>query len=514
MAELTTPLPRERALALNWSKLLSFAAFLMIVVLQVLGNLYWIARNVVPIGRDAGGHLMLALEYTQILDRLTLQSLFTALTYHDFRPPALYMATQVPYRLFGYSMDAAQMVNVALLIPILGLTFLLGRRLVGEHAGLLAVALTAFFPMMAAMTRLFYLENFHTTMVLAVLFCLLKSEGFASRRWAVLWGVSLGVGLLVKWALPTFVFLPILVAVWHSGIVRMQWESMRRPRVDLRALGVALFAAVLLASLWYFPNRARALALPLRDWLLVVWIVLLTVAFYALGRPSRPLTNCWAGLFVGLSVASLWYAARIDFVAPFIETAYGTYGGHFEAFDPRRLNNYVRYPRLFVTHHLGPLASLVLLPAGLLPWLARRRLGDPVAARLENAPMVAWLLWAGLLSAYLITAFSSQTGERNIVPVLPIVALLLAGGLARYPRRLALGFGLVWIGILALQWSIFTFDGMAPFHRATEPLWADGEFLVRPASGATDPAYWIAPDVLSEVQARHDPNTAADSTLG
>ena len=52
---------------------------------------------------------------------------------------------------------------------------------------------------------------------------------------------------------------------------------------------------------------------------------------------------------------------------------------------------------------------------------------------------------------------------------------------------------------LALQWATLTFDAMEPFAKATAPLWVEGEYAVRPASGETHPDFWIAPDVLARV---------------
>lgn len=510
MTELTHPLTPARTLTLSRSRLLTLGGLALIILLNVWGALHWIETNVLPVGRDAGGHLTRALQYHEVLREITPQTLFQAVTFHGFRPPALYLATQIPYRLLGTTMDAAQMVNVAFLVAILGLTFVMARRITtSDRAALLATLLTGLFPMMAAMSRLFYLENFLTAAILATLLALLLCQGFASRRWALAWGAAAGVGMLVKWSFPAHVLLPILVVLWRGGLLGAQWAALRHPQVDGRALGAAIGGALLLVALLYLPNRAHALTLPLGDGLALVWLALLVPLLYSLARPSRPLPNFWAGTLLALFLMSFWYAARIDFLDQLVNTAVGDYDGRYEGnFDPFVLNNYTRYPRYLVTHHLGLLGGLALLPALFWPWLRRWRAW-------RSARLGAWLLWGSLLSTYLALAFTWEDGKRNLVPILPLLAILAADSLWRYRRpALRWALGLSWIAIFGLQWALVTFDGLAEFHARTAPLWPRGDFLVRPASGQTDPGYWIAPDVLATVAASHDPANGPQTILG
>ncbi|MEZ4714592.1 MAG: hypothetical protein R2851_00640 [Caldilineaceae bacterium] len=83
-----------------------------IVLASVLGNLYWLRQNIVLVGRDSTGHLERTLKAAEVLTHVNPSSLFAALTIHDYRPPLLYVAAQPFYRLFGISLDSAQLTNV------------------------------------------------------------------------------------------------------------------------------------------------------------------------------------------------------------------------------------------------------------------------------------------------------------------------------------------------------------------------------------------------------------------
>ena len=71
--------------------------------------------------------------------------------------------------------------------------------------------------MVAAMARLFYTEMFLTAMVTLNLVALYRCRAFAGRGWSVVWGLSLGVGLLVKWTMPVYVALPLIWVLWQDG---------------------------------------------------------------------------------------------------------------------------------------------------------------------------------------------------------------------------------------------------------------------------------------------------------
>ncbi len=471
-----------------------YVGLALIVMVNIAGSLYWIGRNIVLLGHDAAGHLERTLEIARLLAQPSLQTLFQTITFHDLRPPVLYILAQPFYWIWGTDPDSAQMVNVVLLALILVLTFDFGQRWANRRVGLLAALLVGLLPMMAAMARLFYLDLLVTALVLINLLALLRSENFTRRRWALLWGVSLGLGMLAKWPYPIHILLPTLFMFWRADFLPRQGMALRKLQVNGRTLALAALGAAGAVALWYLPNRAyiHAEAMVLGDALALIWWGVLSALLYALWRPRSVLSNVWAGALLALLLASLWYAPRIDFMGYLADAAFGSYGGNYQSADPLRLYNYIRYWDYLRINHLGWLATLLLLPIGLWPWIRRSR-------GWRNARTGSWLLWGSVLSTYLVLSFLSQDGERNLVPMLPILALFLADGLRDYPRRLAIGVGVVWVLVLALQWTLFTFDSLGPFYQRTSNLWASGEFLERPASGITDPVNWIEPDVLQTI---------------
>jgi hypothetical protein len=534
-----------------------YLALSLIIVLHLLGNLYWISRNVVLVGRDAAGHLERTVETADALRSVSLPAFFKALTVSDYRPPLLYLLTVPFYRLFGTNLDSAQYTNVALLAALLLLTFVLGRRVTTANQALFAVLLTGLLPMTWAMTRLFYIENLLTTLLLINLLALLNSKGFTQRRWSLVWGLSLGLTLLTKWTAPIYILLPTLYTLWPEPAGRT-WTFVKRKQatpgelriakadtrnsqlatrnspwpLDWHRLLYATGGALLWAILWYWPNQALIGKFPLGMWTAVGWFVVAALTLYAVSLRSTVRNNLFSALLLAVTLASLWYFPRIDFLNHLSDVAFGTDRGTQESFSLLRLSNYTRYFGFWLTHHMGPLATLLILPPALWGWYRKMKPlpnpPQPLQGKFgEGADMgykkndaftqplplpqagggwegvssgsPQFLLWLMILSTWLILTFIAQANPRNLNPLLPVIAILLADSLRGYGRRVAWGLGVLWVGVLMLQWSIYTFDGLAWLQQRAPVLWVQGDYLAWPAHGSSDPGYWIQPDVLATI---------------
>jgi len=152
---------------------------------------------------------------------------------------------------------------------------------------------------------------------------------------------------------------------------------------------------------------------------------------------------------------------------------------------------------------------LVLLFLGLLVSALRRKAFSSLFESFKG-DMALFLLW--LLFPYLIFSFrASSIHSRFLMPILPALALLIARGLTMIPHRnlqraAAL---LVALGALA-QFFALSYDGLDGLRRAAIidlprggkfNLLAHGYQIQLPATGPTDPRYWIVPDILDDIMA-------------
>ncbi len=107
-------------------------------------------------------------------------------------------------------------------------------------------------------------------------------------------------------------------------------------------------------------------------------------------------------------------------------------------------------------------------------------------------------------SSWVFLTLLAQANPRNLTPLVPVAAILLAYSLQAYARPLAIGIAAVWVTVLGVQWTMYTVTTVdqpfgAQLYARTPQLWAAGDYLQFPAAGSTDPGYWIHPHVLAAI---------------
>lgn len=470
------------------------AALLLLLLLTTLAHLHWLTVNVVLVGRDSAGHLEKSLQVADALEQGGLSGLFQAITLDEYRPPLLYLATQWAYAIWDRSMDSAQYPNLALFVGILCITFLLARPVTGDWGAVGAVALLSLLPMATAMTRLYYMENSLTAPLLLAFFALLRSETFRHRGWSLLFGVALGIALLAKWTAPIYLAVPVLYELWKSSFWQEQRRALQTARVKWTAALLAGGVGTSMAWVWWWAGREviTKQEMPLGNSLPVLWAVLFSGSLYALIVARSRVGHFWMATWVTLAIASLWYLPRLDFVTRLSDVAFGTDRGTQEALDLLRVDTYTRYLQFWLSHHMGPLATLLIMPAALVGWVRSWR-------RWFHEWPVVIDYWLFVIGAIGILTLLAQSNPRNLTPLLPLIAILLIQSLRAYPRWAAHGLAAIWFVVMLGQWSIYTFDRLAVLYERAPQLWVHGDYTAWPATGSSDPAYWIGQDVLATI---------------
>ncbi len=155
------------------------------------------------------------------------------------KPPLFYWLVMLSYQLLGVHDWSARLVPaVAVHLTIL-LTYLLGRRLVGERAALFGAVLLTIAPGFLSVSRLLILDGLLTLFVVAALFALLEATQGAMLRWSwwAFTAVALGLGVLTKGPV-------ILLLVMPPWWLHRQWT---RTGAKVSKLAWAVLLGIILA---------------------------------------------------------------------------------------------------------------------------------------------------------------------------------------------------------------------------------------------------------------------------
>lgn len=178
-------------------------------------DISWAAHNQAPPMSDDNSHL-----YTSVRMLHHLASSHAPLSlmvlYPGHYPPLTYQVTCLFYHLFGESTAVA----VASLFPFL-LTLSLSLYGIGatfgnRWSGLLCALAGLCAPVVLEHSRTYFLDLPATAALALSLCALLHSRGFSNRPWSLVFGLSMGLGMLTKWTHPALVLPFLLVALWTA----------------------------------------------------------------------------------------------------------------------------------------------------------------------------------------------------------------------------------------------------------------------------------------------------------
>jgi 4-amino-4-deoxy-L-arabinose transferase-like glycosyltransferase len=166
-------------------------------------------------------------------------------------PPLTYWVTDAFYALAGSdAMWVAVLSNVVWLSILVFATYGIGRRLWSPRVGWLSVVFVVCSPMVVSAFKEYMLDMPLTAVSALALYLLIRAERFSSRRFALLFGIACGCGLLVKWTFPLVLALPTVHA--FAGALH-DARHRGRPAGLLNAVGAGVVAFAI-AGTWYVHN--------------------------------------------------------------------------------------------------------------------------------------------------------------------------------------------------------------------------------------------------------------------
>ena len=321
-------------------------------------------------------------------------------------PPFTYIATAIIQHVFGRGMDQATLVLLLFHAILIGSVYGLGVQLFNRRVGLWAAGLTVLLPGLYRYRLEFLLDYPLTAVVTLSFFCLtvwrtqsLKpviakpQPNYQSLVWAIIFGLSLGLALMVKQTALFFLFIPI-VWVMAGTIRRRNWGR-------LAQLIVGLFVSGFVFYPWYRTN-----------WLLILTSGKRATLDSAIAE-GDPALNTWeAWLYYGKILPFLvsWVLLLVPIVGLIL------YWRKKERVWGRERND------IFSTQRGAEVN-------------AEERRGFQKRYGLGGLGWSFGWLAVFLVGGYLLCSLNVNKDARYILPLLPVFSLVLASGLVLWQGR-------------------------------------------------------------------------------
>lgn len=226
-----------------------YLLLLVLILFHTISNLIIVNLDNAPLLWDGGDYFYKSLRYYDVFRNIGSDFIAKFYDISTYRPPLL-MLTSLPfYLLLGRSVDVAIMTNILYLIILVLSVYGIGRRIHGNEAGFLSAVIVMLFPIVFGLSRSYWQDFPVTAMVSLSVYLLIRTDYFRDRKYSLIFGISLGLGMLTKWIHFVFLTGPFLYILLLS-----LKQDMKNPAKNA---AYAILAGAAVAAFWYIPNGAH-----------------------------------------------------------------------------------------------------------------------------------------------------------------------------------------------------------------------------------------------------------------
>ena len=190
----------------------------IIILFHIINTFIWLKIDRSYLKLDAWGHYRYSLEVYDFLKGFVhFQFPLSAIEPIRRHGVLVGLVTAPFYFIFGSAQDTAVMINCSIFLPILVFSvYGIGKKLLNRQAGLLAVFILTSYPIIFNNLRIYMLDLPLTSMVALGLYFLIASDNFSDRKNSLLFGLSLGLGLLTKFNYIAFIIGPLFFVLYRT----------------------------------------------------------------------------------------------------------------------------------------------------------------------------------------------------------------------------------------------------------------------------------------------------------
>lgn len=210
-----------------------FIIFIAIMIMYSAGNIIWLVLNspVIPLGDDS----------VHFLDIFKSGWLF-------YNAPLITYIMKFMLFLFGkeyYDLIVVFVNYIFFLIPLY-FTYKIAQETCSKETGTIAMLLFAFAPAVYGLSRQYGHQDYHLMAAITFnIYSLIKSNNFKDSKWSVLYGLSVGIGLIIKDAFLAYFFVPFI----YSAFIGLKEKPDRYKIINIIT---AIFIGTLVSCHHYF----------------------------------------------------------------------------------------------------------------------------------------------------------------------------------------------------------------------------------------------------------------------
>lgn len=227
-----------------------------ISLLYLVNNFIWLRLNVYPYGPDEFSHLLIAQNFRNAIVSGKADFLFGSfkLSAEAIWPPLFHFLSACLSFISVSQSISPLVINFVFLLILLFSVYSIGSLLYNRRVGIIAVVLVSLYPAVFRYSRFFGLDFAQMSVVCLSLYFLIRTQNFSNKRFSLLFGLSVGAGLLIKWSFILFISGPLFCVIAQAFILKKKDKAVLF--LSAKNLFLSGIIGLLLSLIWYVPGHA------------------------------------------------------------------------------------------------------------------------------------------------------------------------------------------------------------------------------------------------------------------
>jgi 4-amino-4-deoxy-L-arabinose transferase-like glycosyltransferase len=223
-----------------------------IFLFHLINNAYVLNLDQTPYVYDMANLRLQSLNYFDALNNHNYKNIISLYSQiESFYPPLITLTSLPFYYIFGTTQNITSLSNLFYFFILLYSMYFIGKKIASEQVGLLSSLIVSFIPGIYSFSRVFMPDFALTAIVMLSISLMINSNYFKKKIITILFGLSLSLGMLIKWSFLIYMIGPFIIyffmAFDYNDIITKKIFFNKRFLFFL----IIIFIAVLIALTWY-----------------------------------------------------------------------------------------------------------------------------------------------------------------------------------------------------------------------------------------------------------------------
>ena len=223
---------------------------LFLFTFHLVNNIIIVQNDTTPYVYDMGNLRVKSLAFYNAFKEFNIIKIYNLIVVKDLFYPPLLMITPLPIYIFGTNQDMTTLSNMVYFFVLIFSTYFFVKKIKNKNIGLFCSIIISIIPGIFSFSRVFMPDFGLTSLFMLSLALMVHTNKFKNTKTTILFGISCGIGMLMKWTFVLYLFSPFIIYFLMSFNISHINKLHSNKRFQILVL--SMFIGLAICLVWYF----------------------------------------------------------------------------------------------------------------------------------------------------------------------------------------------------------------------------------------------------------------------